>query len=1027
MVKFYITICVLLWAIFLSGLRADQTKGWTYTADFLHRLGSNGQTTACSGACYQYGLCNLNLQPNAGKAKRRGTKGSRRTINAKGIKCCLMNARSIMNKTVLIKDIITENNIDVAIITETWLTSNGKCMTALNDITPNNYKVMSKPRCSKRGGGLAIIHRSEFNTHEVDIKSVDITAYEQLTLSISDLDAADKQLFVAVYRPPSKPVSQFTIELQQHLDEVRLHRGTVTLAGDLNMHLEKSTPTTKKVHDVLDGANIELNPTASTHIHGHVLDAVATEYPVKVKVFDPCLSDHSVLIYHLRRGSAPYNIPRKSKPRYTKTRNFTEINVKNFSSELETSLINIPECKNPDDMYMSILSNFTTLLDKYAPIVRRRCKTRNFKFDAEVANAKRKRRQLERKYHKSKLQIDRQILLSQNKIVSRLVQNAKGKYYTALISESRNSTRTLFKVFSDLSTDSRILTPTTLAKPAEAMAEFFHNKVATLSQHFPKAPSYRYVDDYADFKLDFFSMVSIDDIRKITVKCSSEDLVPTRFMKLFFPALLISMTNLINLSFETGCFPTSLKKAVVIPIIKDRRGDVNQLKNYRPISLLNFISKIIERVAINQLDSYIRRNNLENPMQSAYKQFHSVETTLLALQSELLEVLDCGKAAFLILLDLSSAFDTVDHGILLNVLNSRYHVTGTALRWFQSYLAGRSFRVRVGDQYSASRPSTTGVPQGSVLGPILFNILSSGIDSIFHEFGVAYYCYADDTQFYVTFDPKSEESEREARLLISRLFRRLVEWMANHHLKLNDNKTTFLPVCRDSGREFAPLSVGNCLLSPARKIRNLGFIFNRSLTIVDHVKHLRKNAFYHLQRIRSLRHCISFVNREILVHAFITSRLDFCNSLFYGSTCDMLKNIKSIQGATAKALTGVHPMHSNTTLYFKLHWLPINSRISYKLAMMGFKIVHHQAPQYFSDIRILSNTRHMRSTSAPLLTSDTYVRTSTLKKYGDRSCFNTICSVFNALPSDIRAAKDLSSFKFLLKKHLFMLTFKAYF
>jgi hypothetical protein len=315
-------------------------------------------------------------------------------------------------------------------------------------------------------------------------------------------------------------------------------------------------------------------------------------------------------------------------------------------------------------------------------------------------------------------------------------------------------------------------------------------------------------------------------------------------MKLFMPALSSPITSLINLSLETGEFPSSLKKAVVVPITKDRKGDVNQLKNYRPVSLLNFMSKVIERVVVNQLNLYILQHNLGNSRQSAYKQCHSVDTTLLALQSELLEVLDSGKAAFLILLDLSAAFDTVDHGLLLHVLNSEYHVTGTALKWFQSYLHERSFRVRLGGEYSQPHSLPTGVPQGSVLGPILFNILSSGLASIFDEFNVSSYCYADDTQFYVTFDPKSEESEREARNLISCLFYRIAEWMATNHLKLNEEKTQFLPITRDSSREFAPLVLGDNFLPPAHTVRNLGFIFNRALTISDHVKYLRQKEYF---------------------------------------------------------------------------------------------------------------------------------------------------------------------------------------
>jgi hypothetical protein len=227
----------------------------------------------------------------------------------------------------------------------------------------------------------------------------------------------------------------------------------------------------------------------------------------------------------------------------------------------------------------------------------------------------------------------------------------------------------------------------------------------------------------------------------------------------------------------------------------------------------------------------------------------------------------------------------------------------------------------------------------------------------------------------------------------------------------------FLPITRDTKRQFAPLKLGSHLVMPSSTVKNLGFIFNRSLSISDHVKYIRQNTFYHLQRIRALRGCLSFVSREILTHAFLTSRIDFCNSLFYGATTDMIRGVHSLLTAAARSLTGACPMTSNKALLFRLHWLPVEARINYKLALLGFRILQSEAPQYFSQISKSVTSRHMRSSSAPLLTSLLYTSTSRLKTYADRSCFNSICHVFNSLPSDIRAADNLNSFKCLLKKH----------
>jgi hypothetical protein len=708
-------------------------------------------------------------------------------MNIKGMKCCLMNARSVVNKTELIKDIIVENNIDIAIITETWLSaSHGNFHSVLTDLCPPNHKILSKAR-NKRGGGLAVIYRNTLDITIMDIKSTNVTSYEHLTLSIRDISSNSRstQLLVAIYRPPSKPLNAFISELQQHLDEVRLKPGVLTVVGDLNIHLEKVTPTTTRLIDVLDSYKVKINHTPATHMKGHVLDAVATEYPVQVKLLDPGLSDHSVLIYHLQRTIA---IPKSAMSvSYRQTRNFSDINLDDFKIELEQSLACATQFQYVDARYDFIMSTFLKHLDKHAPLVQRRCKVRSFKYNAEVAAAKQKRRQLERKYKNSKLSIDRQLLVSQNKVVKRLAAKNKEKFYSSLISESSNKTKTVFNIFSTLSTDARVLLPTGLKNTAESMAVFFSDKVAQIVEHFPEVDPLRFADSFDDFQLKSFDEVTPMDVNNINIKCSSNDPAPTRFIRKILPALLTPITDLINLSFHTAEFPSALKQATVIPIIKDKKGNSNDLKNYRPVSLLGFISKIMERIVANQLNRYITCNSLGNHRQSAYKSFHSVETSLLALQSELLEVLDKGRSAFLILLDLSAAFDTVDHELLLRALNTHYHITGNALSWFRSYLHSRSYTVRINDAHSTVHSLPTGVPQGSVLGPILFNTFSSGLAGIFEEFQVSAYCYADDVQFYVSF----KDDEEDARSLVDQLFKRLSDWMNNNHLKLNADKTLF--------------------------------------------------------------------------------------------------------------------------------------------------------------------------------------------------------------------------------------------
>jgi hypothetical protein len=247
--------------------------------------------------------------------------------------------------------------------------------------------------------------------------------------------------------------------------------------------------------------------------------------------------------------------------------------------------------------------------------------------------------------------------------------------------------------------------------------------------------------------------------------------------------------------------------------------------------------------------------------------------------------------------------------------------------------------------------------------------------------------------------------------------------MLASHLKLNGNKTLFFPVCRDQNREFDPLHIGSDYINSVKKVKNLGFIFNTTLSISDHINYIKQSTFYQLRRINSIRYCVSFECREILVHAFITSKLDFCNSLFYGSPQYLTKTVNSILTSAAKALCGYSKRTDSQVVLERLHWLPVKERIIFKVAVFGFKILHGDAPGYFSPIGVVVPARATRSASAPLLTSDYFLSNSRNLTFGDRSCFVSICKVFNSLPAEVRILAKLNVFKSKLKTHLFNLSF----
>ena len=253
-------------------------------------------------------------------------------------------------------------------------------------------------------------------------------------------------------------------------------------------------------------------------------------------------------------------------------------------------------------------------------------------------------------------------------------------------------------------------------------------------------------------KFSTFTEMKRDDIWELAVtlllKSCVLDPLPSSIIKQCAVLLLPTVTNIVNLSFREGCVRTCLKSTVLSPLLKKPDADFLQFKNFRPISNLSVLSKIIEKSVALQLINYLANNNLHGTFQSAHKVDHSTETVMVKVQHDILYVIDSNRAVVLLLLDLSAAFDTVSHAILLNRLSQRYGITGSVQEWFASYPSSRSQFVQIECSTSSLLELNCGVPQGSVIGPPLYVLYTSPVADIIKSHNLMYHLYAADTQPY---------------------------------------------------------------------------------------------------------------------------------------------------------------------------------------------------------------------------------------------------------------------------------------
>ena len=363
---------------------------------------------------------------------------------------------------------------------------------------------------------------------------------------------------------------------------------------------------------------------------------------------------------------------------------------------------------------------------------------------------------------------------------------------------------------------------------------------------------------------------------------------------------------------------------------------------------------------------------------------HSTETALLKVQNDILRAVDDNKSVILLLIDLSSTFDTVDHLILLSRLWHRFGIKDNALAWFDSYLKARKQFVQIEDCYSSQRCLAHGVPQGSVLGPLLYLLHTSPIVDIINLHSLQYHLYADDSQIYISFKTDCFADLAQAKSSVELCVKVIDWWMTNNMLKLNQERTE--PIVISS--KFRPrpaikyVSVGDEQILFKSSARNLGVPFDECCNMEEHVKKICKTSYYHLRNISKIRKYLTEKTTEILVHAFVSSKLDNCNSLLYGLPKHMISRLQSVQNTAARIVTLTKKFDHITPVLIQLHWLPVHFRILFKVLLLVYKALNGMAPLYIMELlSYLTCSRTLRSTDQKLLA----VPKSRLKTYGDRA------------------------------------------
>ena len=956
---------------------------------------------------------------------------------AKPIDFALLNTRSVRNKSLLVKDYVVDNDIDLLAMTETWLSTTDQDVQVIGDVCPTGYQLFNVPRGS-RGGGVALLYKNLLKFQSQTTIKRKFKSFEFTDLLMRHSSTSLR--IVIVYRPPPSKANQCSLtlffdEFPVLLGDLVTASGSLLMAGDFNFHVDDvRDPVAMRFTHLLETFNLKQHISESTHRNGHTLDLIITRADECIasnfKVDDPVISDHYAVGCTISLSKTVFE---RKEIHYRKLKS---IDISQFREDLASCPLLKPGCSR--DLSTSVHqydSVLTALLDKHAPLRKRVLILRPNAawYTNEIREEKTKRRKLERRWRASQLAVDRQFFVDQCKLVNKCIVDAKVAYYSGIIADNQLDPKKLFSTVNKLlhrQSEGRLPTSDNVSTLTTAFADYFTEKISLIRDDLDTKRT-SIVDSFPDSSLRCnssfteFKSVSPEELSKLIgpgFKSCALDPIPASILKQCIDLLLPVISGIVNCSLEHCTVSDTMKEALVKPSLKKSSLDYELLKNYRPISNLPFTAKCCEKVVAHQLNQYLDANHLGEPLQSAYKRHHSTETALIRVQNDILRAIDEDYCVMLLLLDLSAALDTVDHQILLSRLSDCFGIQGKALLWFRSYLSGRTQFVSIESERSTSRPLTCGVPQGSVLGPILYLLYTSPLGYIMRHHGVSYHLYADDTQMYLTFKSSIQGDLQEARARLEACLVDIDRWMLLNKLKLNQDKSELL-VLHAKHRPSPSLDfvgVGDSNIVPSDFARNIGVVFDITFSLERHVIELCKTAFYHIRSISRIRKYLSYDTTKVLIHAFITSRLDNCNSLLYNLPKYLINRLQYVFNSAAKLVSLSRKFDHVTPLLIDLHWLPVEQRIIFKILLITYKALNGLAPSYVVDLlEPYVPRRSLRSSSKLKLTEPTFH----LKSYGFRSF--SICAprLWNSIPFEIRSSSSIDNFKSKLKTHLFKQAF----
>lgn len=941
------------------------------------------------------------------------------------MKVCTFNMCGIMAhyglRALELVAFLESANPDVVLLSETHIPD--ACVPAMleSSLKDHGYKAFFKGREMKKGGGVAVLVKAELNP--TSDRCFD-GAIENVVIKASK--GGQSLTVAAIYIPPTAGAVAFA-DLDSLLEDIGKFSGTksqVIIGGDFNIDCMKIKQKLA-LDELLAGHGLHLAvatpfPTRTTLNSSTALDHILASGGIKT-ASSSCIrgfSDHDGCFVSLSWPEAgSQSVSKQATAELPKARDLSKINFKKFRKALAKLRWRKPEeGEGVESYWRMIQTNLLQVINQCAPLRKQRAKrTKNGlpRWPHQLARlAKQRNRLIDLVAKEPSAENQKRLAEVKREMRGKTKQFVYGHFFKRLKAAKGDSRKT-WKVYHEL---------LPLNKKKEEKASLSADEANRLNQFFATVgaktaeatgqPSFERAEAIKNFGFRSILHHEVTNVAKqLPDKLSAgADEIPCKLLKwaAHVPSVADCLAMLFNLSIRTGKLPAIWKIACVTAVPKTNSSTTDDPGTFRPISITSNVLKLMERCLTVQLKAHLRRTEFLPSNQFGFRAGHSCESCLLKLVDDCRTAMDQGECVGVVGLDISKAFDSLHPDGIVASLKSA-GLDDEALNWFRAYLSKRQQKVKMGLVQSECATVSHGVPQGSVLGPLLFTMYVSELPR--HAANCSVVMFADDTTVYA-----SGKTPEEVAAKLEEGMTSLSKWLKSNSLLVNATKTQYLMVSNKALQRGQPIRFGESIIEPQSTMKLLGFVLDEGLTMAGQVDAAVKKANRGIYALRMARHLIDEDGRRMMYQGVVAPHLEYCSLVSGQANKTGLNKLQVAQNKAIRAVCNAPRFASAAPLRNRIRCLDMESNRRVRMATTVWKCLNGEAPKALSALLIPLKNVHQASTrgSETMALQIPKCRTEQAK----RSFRHLAATWWNELPGMFRLAASAGKLKVAVKSLL---------